>query len=158
MSTASVSLPNWITYALIPVLNLIVAFLISGVVVWLIGESPLGALSLLIEGALGSGEGIGFTLYYATSFIFTGLSVAVAIHAGLFNIGSEGQAYLGGLGCALVALALDRFVPWYVTMPLPSSVPAFSAPPGHPFQPSSRQNAAATSSSRPSCSITSARR
>jgi ABC-type uncharacterized transport system permease subunit len=87
-------------------------------VVWLIGESPLAALSLLIEGALGSGEGIGFTLYYATSFIFTGLSVAVAIHAGLFNIGSEGQAYLGGLGCALVALALDRYVPWYVTMPV----------------------------------------
>jgi hypothetical protein len=44
--------------------------------------------------------------------------VAVAIHAGLFNIGSEGQAYLGGLGCALVALALDKYVPWYVTMPV----------------------------------------
>lgn len=118
MSTASVPLPNWINYGLIPILNLVTAFLISGFVVWLIGESPLGALSLLIEGSLGSGEGIGFTLYYATSFIFTGLSVAVAIHAGLFNIGSEGQAYLGGLGCALVALSLDNYVPWYVTMPV----------------------------------------
>ncbi|NTJ66631.1 ABC transporter permease [Agrobacterium rhizogenes] len=117
MSTASVPLPNWITYGLIPLLNLIVAFLISGLVVWFIGESPFDALVLLLQGALGSGEGIGFTLYYATSFIFTGLSVAVAIHAGLFNIGSEGQAYLGGLGCALVALTLDRYVPWYVTMP-----------------------------------------
>jgi len=117
MSTASVPLPNWINYGLIPILNLIVAFLISGLVVWFIGESPLDALVLLLQGALGSGEGIGFTLYYATSFIFTGLSVAVAIHAGLFNIGSEGQAYVGGLGCALVALTLDRYVPWYVTMP-----------------------------------------
>ncbi|GAC1041222.1 ABC transporter permease [Rhizobium sp. No.120] len=117
MSTASVSLPNWITYGLIPLLNLIVAFLISGLVVWFIGASPLDALTSLLDGALGSGEGIGFTLYYATSFIFTGLSVAVAIHAGLFNIGSEGQAYLGGLGCALVALTLDHYVPWYVTMP-----------------------------------------
>ncbi|MFT3999907.1 MAG: ABC transporter permease [Rhizobium sp.] len=117
MSTASVPLPNWINYGLIPVLNLIVAFLISGLVVWFIGESPLDALVLLLQGALGNGEGIGFTLYYATSFIFTGLSVAVAIHAGLFNIGSEGQAYVGGLGCALVALMLDRYVPWYVTMP-----------------------------------------
>ncbi|MGO7216243.1 ABC transporter permease, partial [Rhizobium ruizarguesonis] len=69
-------------------------------------------------GALGNGEGIGFTLYYATCFIFTGLSVAVAIHAGHFNIGWEGQAYDGGLGCARVALALDRYVPWYVTMPI----------------------------------------
>ena len=117
MSTASVPLPNWINYGLIPVLNLLVALIISGFVVWIIGENPFDALKLLIDGALGRGEGIGFTLYYATNFIFTGLSVAVAIHAGLFNIGSEGQAYLGGLGAALVALALDNYVPWYVTMP-----------------------------------------
>jgi general nucleoside transport system permease protein len=117
MSTASVSLPNWISYGLIPLINIVVAFLISGLVVWLIGENPFDALVLLLQGALGNGEGIGFTLFYATSFIFTGLSVAVAIHAGLFNIGSEGQAYVGGLGCALAALTLDKYVPWYVTMP-----------------------------------------
>jgi ABC-type uncharacterized transport system permease subunit len=117
MTTASVPLPNWITYVLIPVVNLVLAFLVSGFVVWLIGENPVDALVLLLQGALGNGEGIGFTLFYATSFIFTGLSVAVAVHAGLFNIGSEGQAYLGGLGCALVALSLDHYVPWYVTMP-----------------------------------------
>lgn len=117
MSTASTPLPNWISYGLLPLLNVVTAFLISGLVVWSIGESPLAALRLLIEGALGRGDAIGFTLFYTTSFIFTGLSVAVAFHAGLFNIGSEGQAYVGGLGAALVALALDRYVPWYVTMP-----------------------------------------
>jgi nucleoside ABC transporter membrane protein len=72
MSTASVPLPNWITYGLMPFLNLVVAFLISGAVVWFIGESPLDAVTLLLQGALGNGEGIGFTLYYATNFIFTG--------------------------------------------------------------------------------------
>ncbi|MHA7969343.1 ABC transporter permease [Rhizobium sp. CAU 1783] len=117
MSTASVPLPNWINYALLPLVNLILAFLVSGLVVWVIGESPYEALKLMLQGALGRGEGIGFTLYYATNFIFAGLSVAVAYHAGLFNIGSEGQAYVGGLGAALVALALDHYVPWYVTMP-----------------------------------------
>lgn len=117
MSTASVSLPNWITYGLLPAINVLMAFLVSGFVVWIIGENPLEALSLMLQGALGRGEGIGFTLYYATNFIFTGLSVAVAIHAGLFNIGSEGQAYVGGLGAALVALAFDHYVPWYVTIP-----------------------------------------
>ncbi len=117
MSTASTPLPNWISYGLLPFLNVVTAFLISGLVVWSIGENPLAALRLLIEGALGRGDAIGFTLFYTTSFIFTGLSVAVAFHAGLFNIGSEGQAYIGGLGAALVALALDRYVPWYVTMP-----------------------------------------
>ena len=117
MSTASVPLPNWINYALLPLINLMLAFLVSGLVVWVIGESPYEALKLMLQGALGRGEGIGFTLYYATNFIFAGLSVAVAYHAGLFNIGSEGQAYVGGLGAALVALALDHYVPWYVTMP-----------------------------------------
>ncbi|MCC2613272.1 ABC transporter permease [Neorhizobium sp. Rsf11] len=117
MSTASVPLPAWINYGVIPLLNLVLAFFFSGLVVWAIGENPFEALQLLLIGALGRGEGIGFTLFYTTSFIFTGLSVAVAIHAGLFNIGSEGQAYLGGLGAALVALSLDHYVPWYVTMP-----------------------------------------
>ncbi|MCM2291694.1 ABC transporter permease [Allorhizobium sp. BGMRC 0089] len=117
MSTASVPLPNWITYGLLPLINLILAFLVSGLVVWIIGENPWEALKLMLTGALGRGEGIGFTLYYATNFIFTGLSVAVAYHAGLFNIGSEGQAYVGGLGATLVALALDHYCPWYVTMP-----------------------------------------
>jgi simple sugar transport system permease protein len=41
----------------------------------------------------------------------------VAIHCGLFNIGSEGQAYVGGIGVAAACLALDRFVPWYITFP-----------------------------------------
>lgn len=117
MSNASLPLPNWINYALLPLINLLLAFLVSGFVVWIIGENPWDALKLMLQGALGRGEGIGFTLFYATNFIFTGLSVAVAIHAGLFNIGSEGQAYVGGLGAALVALALDHYVPWYVTMP-----------------------------------------
>lgn len=117
MSTASVPLPNWISYGLIPLLNLALAFIVSGLVVWMIGENPFEAMKLLLIGALGRGEGIGFTLFFATNFIFTGLSVAVAIHAGLFNIGSEGQAYLGGLGAALVALALDHYLPWYLTMP-----------------------------------------
>lgn len=152
MSTASVPLPNWITYGLLPFLNVVTAFLISGLVVWSIGENPLAALRLLIEGALGRGDAIGFTLFYTTSFIFTGLSVAVAFHAGLFNIGSEGQAYVGGLGAALVALALDRYVPWYVTMPFAVIGAAVLAPPGPSFRPGCRQNAAVTWSSPPSCS------
>jgi simple sugar transport system permease protein len=100
-----------------PLLNIMTAFLISGLVVWSIGEDPFAALNLLVQGALGRGDAIGFTLFYTTSFIFTGLAVAVAFHAGLFNIGAEGQAYVGGLGAAIVAMSLDHYVPWYVTMP-----------------------------------------
>jgi ABC-type uncharacterized transport system permease subunit len=63
-------------------------------------------LGLLVKGAFGSRSGLSYTLYYATTFVFTGLAVAVAFHGGLFNIGGEGQAMLGGLGAALAALSL----------------------------------------------------
>ncbi|MBC2857906.1 ABC transporter permease [Stappia sp. 28M-7] len=110
-------LPRWVDYGLMPALNVAAAFLVSGLVVLLIGENPVEAVKVLVWGSLGWNEGIGFTLFYATNFIFTGLAVAIAFHAGLFNIGGEGQAYLGGLGVALACLALDRYVPWWVTLP-----------------------------------------
>jgi simple sugar transport system permease protein len=110
-------LPRWVDFGLIPFVNLVAAFLVSGLVVVLIGENPLDAVRILIWGSVGYAEGFGFTLFYATNFIFTGLAVAVAFHAGLFNIGGEGQAYVGGLGVAFACLALDRYVPWYVTLP-----------------------------------------
>ena len=110
-------LPRWVDYGLMPALNVAAAFLVSGLVVLLIGENPVEAVKVLVWGSLGWNEGIGFTLFYATNFIFTGLAVAIAFHAGLFNIGGEGQAYLGGLGVALACLALDRYVPWWATLP-----------------------------------------
>lgn len=113
------ALPRWADLVLIPALNLILAFLIAGLVVLFIGENPVQAMRLLLVGALGSSYGIGFTLYYATTFVFTGLSVAIAYHAGLFNIGSEGQAALGGIGVTLVCLA----VPWpHWTLALPAAI------------------------------------
>jgi general nucleoside transport system permease protein len=110
-------LPKWADISLVPALAVIVAFLAAGLVVIGIGENPVKATVLLVEGALGSGEGLGYTLYYATNFIFTGLAVAVAFHAGLFNIGGEGQATIGGLGAALLCLRID-FLPWFVVLPL----------------------------------------
>ncbi len=104
-------LPPWVDYGLLPLINLALAFLVSGLVVLLVGENPLEAVRLLIFGAFGFGEAIGYTLFYTTDFIFTGLAVAIAFHAGLFNIGGEGQAALGGLGAALAALTLGHLHP-----------------------------------------------
>jgi simple sugar transport system permease protein len=120
MSTPFAKLPGWVEYALIPLVNLAVAFLVAGIVVVFVGENPLEAARIMITGAFGSGEGIGFTLYYATYFILTGLSVAVAFHAGLFNIGAEGQAYVGGIGVAAACLTFDSTMPWYLVFVLAS--------------------------------------
>ncbi len=118
MSAPYTKLPAWADYGLIPLINLLVAFAVAGLVVLMVGENPLDAALILLKGAFGQGQGVAFTLYYATTFIFTGLSVAVAVHCGLFNIGAEGQAYIGGLGVALVCLTLDGVAPWYVLFPL----------------------------------------
>jgi simple sugar transport system permease protein len=118
MSRSPHTLPRWIDIVLIPLINIALAFLVSGVIIALIGENPLEALSVLVRGAFGDSEVIGYTLYYATNFIFTGLAVAIAFHAMLFNIGGEGQAYIGGLGVALVLLALDHLLPFWLLLPL----------------------------------------
>lgn len=102
------AIPRWADLVLIPLLNLSLALFVSGLVVMFIGEDPFEAIKVLVLGALGSDEAIGFTLYYATNFIFTGLAVAVAFHAGLFNIGGEGQANVAGIGIAIVALGLGE--------------------------------------------------
>jgi simple sugar transport system permease protein len=111
-------LPAWADIVLLPLVNIALAFITVSIIVRLNGVDPLHALSLLVAGALGSPESIGYTLYYATNFIFTGLAVAVAFHGGLFNIGGEGQAYIGGLGCGLAILALDRYLPAWAMIPV----------------------------------------
>ena len=101
-------MPHWADVLLIPLISLLLAALLSALVILAIGESPAAAFNLMVEGALMRSAGWGYTLYYATNFMFTGLAVSVAFHARIFNIGGEGQAMLGGLGVALACL----YVPW----------------------------------------------
>ena len=74
-------MPKWADVLLTPLISLVLAMAISALVILAIGESPVEALTTMIDGALGSSYGWGFTLYYATNFIFTALAVAVASHA-----------------------------------------------------------------------------
>lgn len=101
-------MPKWADIVLIPLISLVLAAFLSALVMLAIGEDPIKALGIMIQGSIGSSYAWGYTLYYATNFIFTGLAVAVAFHARMFNIGGEGQAALGGVGVALVCL----YIPW----------------------------------------------
>ena len=117
MTGAPIPIPRWADLVLVPVLSVLTAFVVAAVVVAALGVDPWSATVSMVRGSLGTGEGIGFTLYYATDFIFTGLAVALAFQAGLFNIGAEGQAYMGGLGAALVCLH-GGAVPSWILIPL----------------------------------------
>lgn len=112
------TLPRWADLVLLPAVCLAVALLVAGGVVALVGQSPREVIAVLVHGAFGTARGFSYTLYYATTFVFTGLAVAVAFHGGLFNIGGEGQAILGGLGTGLVALWWSSFLPVWVMLPL----------------------------------------
>jgi simple sugar transport system permease protein len=111
-------LPRWVDLLVVPLLNLALALLVAGLVVLAAGFQPGQVLALLVKGAFGSQAGIAYTLYYTTTFVFTGLAVAVAFHGGLFNIGGEGQAMVGGLGVGLAALAWSAHLPGWAMVPV----------------------------------------
>jgi hypothetical protein len=139
-------LPNWADVTLVPLISVLIAFAISALVILAIGEDPWEATRLMVQGALGSTYGWGYTLYYATNFMFTGLAVAVAFQARLFNIGGEGQALAGrarrraGLPVRALAALVDALVP---RRSLGAS--RSSARPGRRSRPICRPSAAATS-------------
>lgn len=86
------------------ILGLTIALLLT----FFAGENPLNVLQILVRSAFGSMYDLGLTLSYTTPLIFTGLSVAICFHAGLFNIGAEGQMTVGVLTAAAVGVLLPN--------------------------------------------------
>ena len=111
-------LPRWATAFVLPVLNLLSALLVAALAIYLLGESPGESLQILLNSAILNPEGLSYTLFYASTFIFTGLAVSIAMQAGLFNIGAEGQMYFGGLGLTLAMLAFDSSLPAWALIPV----------------------------------------
>lgn len=91
---------------LFPLVAIFMAFVIGAVIVLATGSNPLAAYAALFVGAFGSASSIGETLLQATPLIFTGLAVAVAFRAGLFNIGGEGQFFIGSITAAGLGVSL----------------------------------------------------
>jgi simple sugar transport system permease protein len=101
---------------LFPLVAVLSAFLIGGLIVWLIGDSPFEVYRLLLSSAFGFYDALGnftfdnwgYTLFYATPLIFTGLAVAMAFKCGLLNIGAEGQLYVGAFAAAWVGITFAK--------------------------------------------------
>lgn len=87
-----------------PVVAVISAFVVGGIIILIIGDNPLDAFGLLIGNSFGSVRDIGWTLHYATPLVFTGLAVAIAFRCGLLNIGAEGQLYVAAFATAWVGI------------------------------------------------------
>jgi simple sugar transport system permease protein len=87
-----------------PLIAVLAAFIVGGILVLLIGDDPLHTFSLLVGNSFGSLRDLGYTLFIATPLIFTGLAVAVAFRCGLLNIGAEGQLYVSAFATAWVGI------------------------------------------------------
>jgi general nucleoside transport system permease protein len=89
-----------------PLVAILISFAIGALIMLATGNNPITAFGALFRGAFGSPLAVGRTLLNATPLIFTGLAVAVAFRAGLFNIGGEGQFYIGAITAAVVGVSL----------------------------------------------------
>lgn len=94
-----------------PLLSVALGLALGLLVTLIAGENPWHVLMILAKSAFGSPYDIGMTLFYATPLIFTGLSVSFAFHAGLFNIGAEGQLTVGALAAAAIGICFPH-VSW----------------------------------------------
>jgi simple sugar transport system permease protein len=89
----------------------------GAVFILIIGKNPFEVYSILIIETLGNSYGIGQVLFKTTPLIFTGLAVAFAFKAGLFNIGAEGQLNIGAFFTAWVGFTFAS-LPSYLIIPL----------------------------------------
>jgi general nucleoside transport system permease protein len=96
---------------LFPLIAILISFIIGAVIMVATGNNPFAAYAALVQGAFGSPTALGRTLLNATPLIFTGLAVAVAFRAGLFNIGGEGQFFIGAITAAGLGVALGFLGP-----------------------------------------------
>jgi len=101
-----------------PVVAILAAMVVGDLLILSFGQSPGSVYRLLLEGTWGNAYGFGQVLYKTTTLAFTGLAVALALRAGLFNIGAEGQLAAGGFMAALVGLLLPAGVPGVIAVPL----------------------------------------
>ena len=102
---------------LFPFIAVLAAFIIGAILVLIVGDNPIEAYRLLLGSALSWPDGIGYTLFYATPLIFTGLAVLVAFRCGLLNIGAEGQLYIAAFAVAWVGITFANLSAW-ILVPL----------------------------------------
>ncbi|MBN2841211.1 MAG: ABC transporter permease [Coriobacteriia bacterium] len=100
-----------------PLISAALAIAIGSFIMWISGYDPIAAYAALFKGAFGGPKQIGGTILRSTPLILTGLAVGYGFRAGLFNIGAEGQLFMGGLAAAFLGVLMVG-MPWAVVVPV----------------------------------------
>ncbi len=127
MAEANDRRPGWLgrllRSLLLPITAILVALAIGAAVMWIFGDDPLAAYRGLWQGAFGDARALARTVRKMVPLIFTGLSVAVAFKAGLFNIGAAGQFLVGTVAATAVGISFEGMPPFlHVTLALLAGV------------------------------------
>ncbi|HEY3194800.1 MAG TPA: ABC transporter permease [Candidatus Dormibacteraeota bacterium] len=101
----------------LPLVSVVCGFIVAGVAVVVTGSDPIEAFTALFQGAFTNPRAFPETLVAMVPYVFLGLAVALGFRAGLFNIGAEGQFYLGAIFGVLAAASLHG-LPGIVHVPL----------------------------------------
>ncbi|SNX53193.1 ABC transporter permease [Thermoanaerobacterium sp. RBIITD] len=99
-----------------PAFAVLIAIIIGSIIMLATGFNPITAYASLFIGAFGNIDNIANTLANAVPLIITGLGVAIAFNAGLFNIGAEGQYWIGAIVGTWVGYNFNG-LPWYIHIP-----------------------------------------
>ncbi|MDD4377024.1 MAG: ABC transporter permease [Eubacteriales bacterium] len=99
-------------YLLSLIISIFVALVIGGVLIAATGNNPFVGYGAMLNGVFGSSRVLGNTIAKALTLCLTGLAMSVAARAGMFNVGGEGQLFLGGLGATLAGIACHGLSPW----------------------------------------------
>src|SRR6266540_6298549 len=97
--------------SMVPFLTGGLAFVVGGIILSSAGVDPIHAYQIMIKGAFGSVRALADTLVKTTSLLIVGLAVAVAFKCRIWNIGAEGQLYMGALGAALIGITAIGAIP-----------------------------------------------
>ncbi len=108
---------RWLRVVVAPAIALAVALVVGGLLIAALGRDPVEVYGVLLAGGLSGWPNQAVTLQMTSPLLFTGLSVAIAFRAGLWNIGAEGQMLMGGLAAGIVGAYLPG-LPWPVHLPL----------------------------------------
>ena len=103
-------------YLLSLTVSVLLALLVGAIIMGITGYSPLAGYAALARGAFGARRALGNTLAKAVTLSMTGLAMAVAAQAGIFNVGGEGQLFLGGMAAAVVG---SRLTGWPAAAAVP---------------------------------------
>jgi ABC-type uncharacterized transport system permease subunit len=108
---------DWLVQFGMALLAVALALLVGAVIILLMGESPVAAYRAILYGAFGNINNLSETVVKAAPLVLAGAGLAIAYRANMWNIGAEGQIYVGGMAAICVGLYLGD-LPAVIVLPL----------------------------------------